>query len=99
MPKRRETTFTSSGWETKSAMRLSDCAIENWALNRKITQSLNRQISLLRCLLLIPVQNLIHLLRRQVLVKVIIHLRRRSPAAGPNALHLFQREHPIFRGL
>src|ERR1700733_3399874 len=67
-PKRRETTFTSSGWETRSAM------------------------GLLRCFLPVLVKHLIHLLGGQVLVKVVIHLRRRSPTASSNAFHLFQRK-------
>src|SRR4029077_4308362 len=100
-PKRRETTFTSSGCETRSAMRLGDCAIEPLGIEKPrflIARSPDRTIAkfyLLRSLLLIVVENPIHLLYRQVLVKIVIHLRRRSPAASSDALHFLQRKQPV----
>src|SRR6266853_6020902 len=46
--------------------------------------------------LLIFVEYLIHLRVRKVLVKVIIYLCCRSPAARANAFHFFQREQAVF---
>src|SRR5215467_15781274 len=60
---------------------------------------LNDEIDLLRSLLLIPLENPVHLLGSQVLVKVVIHLRRGSPAARSNAFHFFQAEHTVGCGL
>src|SRR5208282_5599917 len=62
-----------------------------------MTQSFNDSILLLRSLLLILVQNLVHLRVRQVLVKVVIHLDCRSPTARANTFHLFQREQAVLR--
>jgi len=50
---------------------------------------------LLRCSIPILVQNLVQSLRSQVLVKIVVHLRRRSPTARPNAFHLFQRKQTV----
>src|SRR5258708_16720517 len=71
-PNRRVTTFTSSGWETKSATLLS---------------------YFLPALL----EHFVDLFRRQVLVKIVIHLCRWSPTASSDALHLFQRKQTIRR--
>src|ERR1700691_5091233 len=73
-PKRRETTFTSSGWETKSA------------------------IVLLRCFLLVLVQNPVHLLCRQILVEGIVHLHCWRPTASADAFHFFERKHSVLSG-
>src|SRR5258708_34762046 len=40
-------------------------------------------------------QTSVHLLRRQVLMKVVIYLHRRRPAAGADAFYLFQGEHSV----
>ncbi len=55
--------------------------------------------NLLRSLLLILVENLVHLLGGQVLVKIIVHLRGRSPTASANAFDFFQRKHSVRRRL
>src|SRR5260370_22063098 len=50
---------------------------------------------------LVPVslQNLVHLLRRQVFMQIVVHLHRRCPTACSDALYFFNREHAIGRGL
>ena len=42
-------------------------------------------------------QNPWHLFRIQVVMKVVVHLDRRSPAADPDALNFFKRENSILR--
>src|SRR5260370_41752763 len=44
----------------------------------------------------IRIKHLIHLRVRQVLMKVVIHLRCWSPTAGANALHFLKREQTVF---
>src|SRR5438045_9450453 len=51
-----------------------------------------------RSFLAVLVQNLIHLVDGQVLVKVVVDLNRRSPAAGADALDFFKSEHSVGRG-
>ena len=46
---------------------------------------------LLPCSLLILIQDDVHCIRRQVLMKIVINLNSRRPTASPNAFDLFQR--------
>src|SRR5205807_7583955 len=60
----------------------------------------NYPITKLQILLLCPlpifVQNLVHLLRCQVLVKVVIDLDRWRPAACANTFNFFKRKHSVW---
>ncbi len=43
----------------------------------------------------IPVENFGHALRCQIIVKVVVHLDGRSPAAGADAFYFFEREDAV----
>src|SRR3974390_2804832 len=73
-PKRFETIFTSSGWETSLGI-----------------------LFLVLALVPIPVENIRHALGCQIIVKVVVHLNCRRPAAGADALHFFEGEDTIRR--
>src|ERR1700733_12894235 len=68
--------------------------MSNWAARFFNQQSAIKNQKFLR-LALVLLQHAIHLLGSEVLMKVIIPLRRRSPAASPNALHFFQRKQTV----
>src|ERR1017187_4059300 len=96
MPKRLETTLTSSGWETKYAIRRLLFAFRSPNRSRPLAKSEERMATdLLLFLLLQPVNQLVDLRGRQVLVKLIIHHQRRRPRACADALDLLQMEQPI----
>ena len=42
------------------------------------------------------IQNLVHFFRRQVFMKVVVHLCRRRPAACAQALHVLEREQAVW---
>src|ERR1039458_4460196 len=94
MPKRLETTLTSSGWETKYAIRCSLFAFRSCTRSRPLAKSEER-MALLLFLLLQPVNQFVDLRGRQVLVKLVIHHQRRCPGACADALDLLQVEQPV----
>ena len=59
-------------------------------LNYGITKFLS-----LRCFLPVFVQNLVHLLRGEVFMEIVVDLCGRGPAAGTDALDFFQGEHAV----
>src|SRR5437899_1786443 len=65
--------------------------------NYAITRLPNYKI-LLPCPLPILVKHFVHLLRRQVLMKIVVDLDRWRPTAGANALDFFQRKQPVGGG-
>src|SRR5260370_32131450 len=94
-PKRRETTFTSSGWETKSAMRNVYCGVVDGRPKVPPTVRINHQKLLLFSTLPIFLEYPIDLVGGEVFVKIVIHLGRRRPTACTNAFHLFQRKQTV----
>src|ERR1039458_122860 len=94
MPKRLETTLTSSGWETKYAIRCSLFAFRSCTRSRPLAKSEER-MALLLFLLLQPVNQFVDRRGRQVLVKLVIHHQRRRPGACADALDLLQVEQPV----
>src|SRR5450759_5279395 len=100
MPKRLETTLTSSGWETKYAIRCSLFAVRCSLFafrspnrSRPLAKSEERMATdLLLFLLLQPVNQLVDFRGRQVLVKLVIHHQRRRPGTCADALDLLQME-------
>src|ERR1039457_5975429 len=96
MPKRLETTLTSSGWETKYAIRCSLFAFRSPNRSRPLATSEERMATdLLLFLLLQPVNQLVDFRGRQVLVKLVIHHQRRRPGTCADALDLLQMEQPV----
>src|SRR5437667_2047093 len=108
-PKRFETTRTSSGWETSEAIlqksEFTNCRIYE-SLNLQIIATAASEFddieirkfdNLLRCLPPITFEYRIHLLFRQVLVKVVVNLDGWGPAARAEAFHFFEREQTIAR--
>src|ERR1039457_4942071 len=96
MPKRLETTLTSSGWETKYAVPCSLFAFRSPNRSRPLAKSEERMATdLLLFLLLQPVNQLVDFRGRQVLVKLIIHHQRRRPRTRADALDLLQMEQPV----
>src|SRR5262252_8989719 len=91
MPKRLETTFTSSGCETKYAIRLTLFALRPSPFARFANTTFLRKANGESLLLLFanPLNQLVNLFRRQVLVVIVVHLHGRSPRAGTDTLHFF----------
>src|SRR5437764_8314599 len=92
LPKRCETTLTSSGCWTKSAIfnaRAKARLLETRSHRPKGRCFYRcRFAAYMHCFLFcfgsVAFQNLVHCRRRQVLVKVVVHLHRRRPATGPD---------------